>query len=102
MMPACSNTRPTPAAQDFGVFTAGSCAFLESIGVPSEAYNLNLPSIGIADVPGSQTVVRTVTSVAQENGWRDYSVSVDAPPGYSVTVSPSSFSLKKGSRPRMR
>ena len=82
--------------EDFGVFTAGSCDFLESIGVPSEAYNLNVPSIGIADVPGSQTVVRTVTSVAQENGWRDYSVSVDAPDGYEVSVSPSSFSLKSG------
>jgi subtilisin family serine protease len=82
--------------ENFGVFTAGSCSFLESIGVPSEAYNLNVPSIGISNVPGSQTVVRTVTSVAQENGWRDYSVSVDAPPGYEVTVSPSSFSLKKG------
>jgi hypothetical protein len=81
---------------DWGVFTAGSCDFLESIGVPSEAYNLNVPSIGIANLAGSQTVVRTVTSVAQENGWRDYTVSVDAPEGYEVTVSPSSFSLKSG------
>jgi subtilisin family serine protease len=82
--------------EDFGVFSAGSCDFLEAIGVPSEPYNLNVPSIGIADLPGSQTVVRTVTSVAQENGWRDYSVSVDAPDGYEVSVSPSSFSLKSG------
>jgi subtilisin family serine protease len=82
--------------EDFGVFTAGSCNFLESIGVPSEAYNLNLPSIGIAELAGSQTVTRTVTSVASEKGWRDYTVSVDAPPGYQVTVSPSSFSLKAG------
>ncbi len=82
--------------EDFGVFTAGSCDFLEDIGVPSEAYNLNYPSIGIANVPGSQTVARTVTSVAKEKGWRDYTVSVDAPPGYDVTVSPSSFSLKSG------
>jgi hypothetical protein len=81
---------------DWGVFTAGSCDFLEAIGVPSEPYNLNYPSIGIANVPGSQTVVRTVTSVADDNGWRDYSVSVDAPPGYDVNVSPSSFSLKPG------
>ena len=57
---------------------------------------MNVPSIGVANVPGAQTVVRTVTSVAKENGWRDYSVSVDAPPGYDVTVSPSSFSLKSG------
>lgn len=82
--------------ENFGVFSQGSCDFLESIGVPSEAYNLNVPSIGVAEVPGSQTVVRTVTSVAQENGWRTYNVSVDAPDGYDVTVSPSSFRLKKG------
>jgi hypothetical protein len=82
--------------EDFGVFSAGSCDFLEAIGVPSEAYNLNVPSIGIAELAGSQTVTRTVTSVANEKGWRDYTVSVDAPPGYDVVVSPSSFSLKPG------
>jgi len=81
---------------DFGVFTPGSCVFLESIGVPSEPYNLNYPSIGIAELPGSQTVVRTVTSVAKENGWREYEVFVEAPAGYSVTVEPSSFRLKSG------
>ncbi len=82
--------------EGFGVFSAGSCNFLESIGVPSEPYNLNVPSIGVAELPGSQTVVRTVTSVAQENGWRTYSVSVDAPDGYEVSVSPSTISLKSG------
>ena len=82
--------------EEFGVFSAGSCNFLEAIGVPSEAYNLNVPSIGIAELAGSQTVTRTVTSVANERGWRDYTVSVDAPPGYDVVVSPSSFSLKPG------
>ncbi|HSG15774.1 MAG TPA: S8 family peptidase [Anaerolineae bacterium] len=81
---------------DWGVFTPGSCDFLEAIGVPSESYNLNMPSIGIADVPGSKTVMRTVTSVAKENGNRTYHVSVEAPPGYDVTVSPSSFTLKRG------
>ena len=34
--------------------------------------------------------------MAQENGWRTYNVSVDAPPGYSVSVSPSTLRLKKG------
>lgn len=81
---------------DWGVFTPGSCVFLESIGVPMEPYNLNYPSIGIAELPGSQTVQRTVTSVAKESGWREYSVSVDVPDGYEVTVSPSTFKLKKG------
>jgi subtilisin family serine protease len=81
---------------DWGVFTPGSCDFLESIGVPLEPYNLNSPSIGIGNLPGSQTVQRTVTSVAQENGWREYTVSVDAPPGYSVSVEPSTIRLKSG------
>ena len=81
---------------DFGVFTAGSCDFLASIGVPSDASDLNLASIGIADLPGTQTVVRTVTSVAQESGWRTYDVSVDAPEGFEVTVSPSTLRLKRG------
>jgi subtilisin family serine protease len=79
-----------------GVFTAGSCAFLESIGVPSDPSDLNLPSIGIDGIPGSQTVTRTVTSVAEESGWRTYNVSVDAPAGFSVKVSPSQIRLKKG------
>jgi subtilisin family serine protease len=81
---------------DLGVFTAGSCAFLESIGVPSDPSDLNLASIGVADLTGSQTVTRTVTSVANDNGWRDYNVEVDAPPGYSVVVSPASLRLKPG------
>jgi hypothetical protein len=81
---------------EWGVFTPGSCDFLESIGVPSDPSDLNVPSIGIADLPGSQTVTRTVTSVAQENGWRTYTVSVDPPSGYEVTVEPSTLRLKKG------
>jgi subtilisin family serine protease len=81
---------------EWGVFTPGSCAFLESIGVPIEPYNLNYPSIGIAELPGSLTVQRTVTSVAKESGWREYDVSVDAPEGYSVTVEPSALRLKSG------
>ncbi len=81
---------------DLGVFSSGSCAFLESIGVPSDPSDLNVPSIGIANIPGSQTIQRTVTSVAQENGWRTYDVSVDAPEGFTVTVEPSTLRLKSG------
>ena len=32
---------------DLGVFTSGTCAFLDSIGVPTDPSDLNLPSIGI-------------------------------------------------------
>ena len=41
---------------------AGTCGLLESIGVPTDASDLNYPSIGIGELPGSQTVTRTVTS----------------------------------------
>lgn len=81
---------------NLGVFTPGSCDFLVSIGIPTEAYNLNLPSIGVADLPGSQTVARTVTSVARENGWRTYIVTAEPPPGFEVSVSPQTIRLKRG------
>ncbi|MEX2204428.1 MAG: S8 family serine peptidase [Actinomycetota bacterium] len=73
---------------------AGTCASLEGSGVPTEAHNLNYPSIGVAQLAGSETVTRTVTSVAPNN--RMFTVSVDAPAGYDVTVSPSSFSVPPG------
>jgi subtilisin family serine protease len=80
------------------VFTdpADTCGFLESLGIPIDATDLNLPSFGNAELAGSQTVKRTVTSVAKEKGWRTYTVSVDAPSGYTVTVSPSTIRLKSG------
>ncbi len=81
---------------ELGIFSPGSCTFLEGIGVPTDPSDLNLPSIGVADLTSTQTVTRTVTSVAQENGWRTYTPEIHAPAGYSVTVSPSSFKLKKG------
>lgn len=83
---------------DTSVFAdpAGTCGFLESIGVATDARNLNLASIGVAKLVGVGTVTRTVTSVASERGWRNYNVEVDAPPGYDVTVSPSSIRLKRG------
>ena len=37
-----------------------------------------------------------MTSVAKEQGWRTYNVSVDAPEGFDVTVTPSTFRLKPG------
>ncbi len=81
---------------NLGVFTAGTCAFLEGIGIPTDPSDLNLASIGVAELVGTQTVTRTVTSVTRENAKRTYSVAVDPPPGFSVSVSPSSLTLKKG------
>ncbi|MGH3737705.1 MAG: S8 family peptidase [Micromonosporaceae bacterium] len=71
-----------------------TCGFLESIGVPTTAANLNVPSIGVSSVPGSKTVQRTVTSVAA--GTETFTVSVEAPEGFDIEVSPSSFELAPG------
>ena len=73
---------------------AGTCGVLESIGVATKAYDLNYPSIGVSGIPGSRTVTRTVTSVAE--GIRTFNVSVDAPAGYDVTVTPATLRLKTG------
>ncbi len=71
-----------------------TCESLESVGIPTTATDLNVPSIGASSFPGSLTITRTVTSTAPGN--RSYQVDVDAPEGFDVTVSPSSFRIRKG------
>jgi hypothetical protein len=69
--------------------TGGTCTAVGSID-PS---NLNLASIGIAELAGFQTVERTVTNVGPAG---TYTVSVSAPPGIDVAVSPASLTLGEG------
>ncbi|MET8976383.1 S8 family serine peptidase [Streptomyces sp. NPDC004539] len=48
--------------------------------------DLNHPTVSVGDLTGRQSVSRTVTNVAR---WPSvYTVAVDAPPGFDVTVSP--------------
>lgn len=61
---------------------------------PIDPSDLNYPSIAIGDFVGRQTVHRTVTNVANHRS--TYSVSVEAPPGISVEVQPSTFSIEAG------
>jgi hypothetical protein len=71
-----------------GQLTASYCP---AIGIdPSD---LNYPSISIAELAGEQTIVRTVTNVGAAG---TYDVSVDAPAGIDVVVSPSSLTLASG------
>ncbi|MGH8496942.1 MAG: S8 family serine peptidase, partial [Gammaproteobacteria bacterium] len=67
-----------------------------TLGFPFDASDLNLPSIGIAELVGSQTIMRTVTSVDESHGRKRYRAIVDAPPGIDVSVSPSSIRLRGG------
>lgn len=81
---------------DPALLSSATCANLAAAGVPTKAYNLNYPSIAVAELPGSQVVTRTVTSVANEKGFRTYEVSVDAPEGFKVEVNPPTLRLKSG------
>ena len=68
-----------------------TCAQLASLGLSLDASDLNLPSIGIGELPGAQTVRRSVKNVGQLPS--TYTAKVHAPPGYRVRVNPSSLRL---------
>jgi hypothetical protein len=68
-----------------------NAGYSPNIGIdPSD---LNYPSISIGELAGEQTIVRTVTNVGAAG---TYDVSVDAPAGVDVAVSPSSLTLASG------
>jgi len=73
---------------------SGTCALLEALGVQTKAYNLNYPSIGVANVPGERIVERTITSVAEKR--TIFKSIVQAPPGYTVQVTPWYVELDPG------
>jgi subtilisin family serine protease len=77
------------AAPEVFVDAAATCAGLASAGVPTSAENLNYPSIGASEVPGTLTVQRTVTNVSR-SAIRANAM-VEAPAGFDVTVSPSTL-----------
>jgi len=73
---------------------AGTCAYLESQGIPITAENLNVPSIGVSEIPGVKTVTRTVTNVSNKTS--TYRADVDKPKGYDVKVTPNKLTLAPG------
>lgn len=92
------------------LLTPGDCALVESFGFSTSPADLNLPSIGIGGLPGSQTVTRTVTAVGEpdtrrgrsgegrDNGSdaKTYRAVIDAPEGFNVSVTPSEITLAQG------
>ncbi|WP_299940243.1 S8 family serine peptidase [uncultured Microbulbifer sp.] len=71
-----------------------TCDNLDSLGYSLDASDLNLPSIGIGALVGTQTVKRRVTSVSRGSKW--YWVSVNAPVGVEVQVHPRVLRLREG------
>ena len=78
------------------VFTdaPGTCGDLAGGGYATTSTDLNVPSIGASAVAGSITVERTVTSVADRT--RGFTVAVEPPAGFDVTVEPSELRLAPG------
>jgi hypothetical protein len=72
---------------NLGIFTSGTCAFLDGEGIPSDPSDFNQASIGIGDLAGTQTVVRTISNVSGRA--LKFAAEVEAPAGYSVAVTPS-------------
>jgi Subtilase family/Fibronectin type-III domain/Peptidase inhibitor I9/PA domain len=71
----------------------GATCTSPNVGGPIDPSDLNLASIGIAQLAGVQTVTRTVTNAGPAG---TYSVSIDAPPGVAVDVEPAQLTLATG------
>ena len=71
-----------------------SCAALAGLGYSFDPSNLNGASIAIGDLPGTQTVTRKVTNVGGSTA--TYNATVTGMAGFTVVVSPSSFSINPG------
>ncbi|MDQ4084409.1 MAG: S8 family serine peptidase [Actinomycetota bacterium] len=77
-----------------------TCSALEASGFSTDPRELNQPAIGVAELPGAETVTRTVTSVAGVAGPTTYTASVNAPAGFGVQVSPAELTLAPGETQR--
>jgi subtilisin family serine protease len=81
---------------DYLAFLKGQglcCA--SSAGIPAlDASDLNQPSLSVGDLAGVQTLHRTVTNVGGSAA--TYNATVVAPTGFTVNVSPSSFTIPAG------
>ena len=70
------------------------CDFLESLGIPPGAANLNVASIAADGVIGTQRLHRTVTNVSDTEA--TYTATVSHPPGFRAIIVPSSLTLAPG------
>ena len=83
-----------PALANALVGSSGAfCDNADATGA-SKGYNLNLASIGVANVVGSETVRRTVRNISGATA--TFTAAVNAPAGYSAVVNPSSLTLANG------
>jgi subtilisin family serine protease len=80
---------------DYLKFLQGQgCGCLPASFPSIDASDLNQPSLAVGDLAGVQTLDRAVTNVG--NATATYSATVGAPAGFTVNVSPSSFTIAPG------
>jgi subtilisin family serine protease len=73
---------------------AATCSALVGAGYSTDPSNLNVASIAIGDLPGTQTVTRKVTNVS--GAAVNFTASVSGLTGINAVVTPSSFSINPG------
>jgi hypothetical protein len=71
------------------------CASLEASGISTDPSDLNLASIGIAELTVPQTVHRTVTCTDKADGARTWTARIKSPSGITATVDPTSISCER-------
>ncbi len=74
-------------------FDETAANYFASAGDPLGRINLNIPSIDAPLMPGMVTTTRTGLNVSGQT--QKYTVTVQNPPGGTITVTPSSFTVKK-------
>ena len=84
----------TESADNLFADPEGTCNALASGGFSLDASDLNLASIGIAELAGTQTVTRTVTNVTAKR--RRFDATARKPEGYRVKVRPDTLVLDPG------
>lgn len=81
-------------ADDWWAFLRGQGCNGCPAGDPLDASDLNLASIAVGDLAGTQTVTRTVTNVGR--GTEIYKAHVSGVAGFTVKVTPSVLKVKRG------
>jgi hypothetical protein len=76
------------------VGSAGAFCNAAAADLRDKAFNLNVPSIGVAELAGTETIRRRVTNIS--GGTATFTASVAAPSGYTAVVAPSSLTLANG------
>ncbi|MHA4867273.1 S8 family peptidase [Duganella sp. PWIR1] len=98
------NVLPTRAADPGLVYDIKPAEYLKYLcavgrttedcsGAQMQPFNLNTPSIAVANVLGTETVTRTVTNVGERASTYTASASIS---GYKISVSPSTLTLGPG------